>query len=355
MRKPWYLLVLLAIAGDAGNARATSGAAGVAWQAGTLDEALARARAEKKWVLVDVYATWCGPCHEMDAKTWSRADVAKPLAEHFVALRRDGEEGEGAAIYRRYHVVGYPTLLVLDEAGAEVDRVMGFVEGPELVGLVEGFRRGEGTLASLEQRAKTAKNPALLAEVAKRHALRGDARAVAETDQVVAGDPRNAAGRAADALFVLGKYYYLRGTSQPAEAAKTFERVRREFPTAKVVVDELPYHLAIAQHHLGDDAKAIATLDAWLAAGPDAERYNSYAWCCFKNGFGQARAIAVAEEGLKAFPSSDSLWDSDAELLEQAGRLGPALDAERHAQRLKPDDDYYKTRVSNLYKRVNGR
>src|SRR5262252_2580754 len=103
-------------------------AAGVQWSEGTLEQVVARARAEKKWVLVDVAASWCGPCHEMDEKVYARDDVAAALAPAWIPLKRDGEVGDGVAIAVKYHVVGYPTLLLLDGDGAEVDRVMGFVE-----------------------------------------------------------------------------------------------------------------------------------------------------------------------------------------------------------------------------------
>lgn len=316
----------------------------VAWRDGTLPQALERARAEKKWVLVELYAGWCGPCHAMDAEVYSRADVAKEIGGAFVPLRRDGENGEGAEIHARFHVVGFPTLLVLSPDGSEVDRVMGFVAAPELLATLDGFRSGKGALATLEKRAaaqpKGGGDPVLLAELARRHALRGDERAVGDVERVVASDPEDRAGRAGDALLVLGKYYYLRGRKDFAQAKRTLERLRDVYPTAKEN-DEVPYNLAVALHGLGDDARAVAALDGWLAAKKDSERYNAYAWCCFKNGFGRARAVAVAREGLAAFPKADALWDTLAELLAQDGRAAEAAVAERRALEIKPGDSYY--------------
>ena len=336
-----FALALCASLGSSGAVAAE----GVKWADGSLDGALARARAERKWVLVDVAASWCGPCHEMDEKVYSRAEVAAAFGE-WVPLKRDGEVGDGAAIVERYHVVGYPTLLVLSADGEEVDRVMGFVEAKELLGRLADFRNGRGTLAELEKRAATSHDPALAAELAKRHALRGDGRAVAETEKVVAADLDGSAGRAPEALLVLGKYYWLRGRKDHAQAARTLERLAQLFPSSKAARDEAPYNLAIAYHGLGDDARALKTLDAWLDGG--AERYNAYAWCCFKNGFGRARAIAVAREGLAKHPDADALWDSLAELLAQDGHADEAVAAERKALAAKPNDRYYASQLARF-------
>ncbi|MSP61236.1 MAG: DUF255 domain-containing protein [Myxococcales bacterium] len=334
----------LGLGAEAGVARA-----GVDWEPGTLADALGRAKAEKRLVLVDLFASWCGPCHEMDEQVYSRPDVGEALRRPFVALRRDGELGEGREIHARYHVVGFPTLLVLAPDGTEVDRIMGFTAGPELLATLASFRAGTNTLAALEKRAASSRvrggDPALQIELAKRHALRGDSRAPVEAERVVAGDPENRAGRAAEALFTLGKYYYLRGRKEPASAARTLERLIQVYPASPQAV-EAPYQLAIAQHGLGDDARAQKTLDGWLAAGPkDAEKYNGFAWCCFKNGFARARGIAVAREGLSVFPRADALWDSLAELLAQDGHSAEAAAAERKALEIKPADRYYTTQL----------
>ncbi len=41
---------------------ATARAEGIAWDEGSFDDALARAAASGSRLIVDVYATWCGPC-----------------------------------------------------------------------------------------------------------------------------------------------------------------------------------------------------------------------------------------------------------------------------------------------------
>ena len=151
-------------------------ASGAMWQDGSLSDATARAARDNKLVFVDVYATWCGPCQDMDTDVYPRAEVNRLLTSDFVALRRDGERGEGLSIAQRYHVLGFPTMLVLDGNGAEIDRVTGGMSANDLVRTLEKIRQGKGALVEAERALARAPTDALRAEVAQRHALRGDAR-----------------------------------------------------------------------------------------------------------------------------------------------------------------------------------
>ncbi len=280
--------------------------------------------------MVDVFAAWCSPCQEMDREVYSRGQFADQIAKDFIALRKNGEEGEGLAIAGKYHVVGVPTLLVLDGEGREVDRVMGSLKMGELVDTLRGFRAGKGTLGSLEL------------EVATRHAMRGDPRTVLEMADIVKDR-----ARAPQALLTLGKYYYLRGQKNAAEAAKTLEEIVRSYPDAEEA-GEAPYSLALAYHQLGRDREARQVLDAWLAQDRDGTRVNGYAWLCFKNNFERARGIEVAKSGLAKAPANDGLWDTLAELYFSVGDRPQAVLAEKKARTLKPNDNYYATQLARF-------
>jgi thioredoxin-like negative regulator of GroEL len=316
------------------------------WESGTLPEALVRAKASDRWVLVDVYTTWCGPCHELDDKVFAREDVAKALASQFVALRRDGEKDEGEALVARYHVVGYPTVLILDATGAEVDRLMGFLPPRDLLATLQQFRAGRGTLAELEKKlAATPSDEALKLEVATRHALRGEARAVDELNQVAKGDLDGKGRRAPAALLTLGKYFYLRGKKDPAAAERVLRDLDERFPASEEA-SQVGYNLGLALHLQNKDSEAREVLDRWIAAAPkDLSRYGSYAWLCYKNGFDRARGIEVAKKGLEVDPKDHGLWDTLAELYAVTGKLVEARDAEKHALAIKPDDNYYSAQL----------
>ncbi len=92
----------------------------------SFDEALARARAENKLVLVDVYTDWCGWCTKMDRDVFAN-DRVKTALLAFVPIRVNAEKGDGRNVAARYRVYGLPTFLVVDADGTVVRRFEGYL------------------------------------------------------------------------------------------------------------------------------------------------------------------------------------------------------------------------------------
>lgn len=113
---------------------------GIAFSSGGFDEALARARDEKRLLLVDVYTDWCGWCKKLDREVFSDGRVGA-AAKDLVAVKVNAEKG-GEEIARRYRVRGYPTILFLDGAGNVVERVDGYVDASEMVKIVSALPKG---------------------------------------------------------------------------------------------------------------------------------------------------------------------------------------------------------------------
>ncbi|MEO7920082.1 MAG: thioredoxin fold domain-containing protein, partial [Thermoanaerobaculia bacterium] len=88
-------------------------------------DVIKKARAEKKPIMLDVVASWCGPCKYMDKTTFSDAAIVDWSRKTLVSARVDAEKGEGRKIATRYAVRSFPTILFLDSSGNEIDRLAG--------------------------------------------------------------------------------------------------------------------------------------------------------------------------------------------------------------------------------------
>jgi len=93
-------------------------------------EAVAKAQAEGKPMLIDFGASWCTACKELEHQTFPDPNV-RAEAQRFVALRVDATDDEDEEVIRlkdKYKVVGLPTVIMLDKNGKEVVRFNEFVK-----------------------------------------------------------------------------------------------------------------------------------------------------------------------------------------------------------------------------------
>ena len=98
------------------------------------DAALALARADGKQIVIDFFATWCGPCKMMEQDTFTDEEVQKRV-EDFVALKIDVDQQQDMA--RRYGVRGLPTTMVIDAEGQPVATAVGYLDPDRFLKLLD--------------------------------------------------------------------------------------------------------------------------------------------------------------------------------------------------------------------------
>jgi thioredoxin-related protein len=89
--------------------------------------ALARTAREKKLLMVDLYADWCGPCRMLDKTTFSNADVQAALSKDFIAVKVNIEaskENRDLAIKLDTRVI--PHIVFFDSDGKKLSDIFGY-------------------------------------------------------------------------------------------------------------------------------------------------------------------------------------------------------------------------------------
>ncbi len=76
-------------------------------------------------IFLDLFAVWCTPCKKLEAETFSHPLIA-PLLDRFLVVKFDIDQPTGKSITQRYQIGRFPTTLILDPQGREVERIVGY-------------------------------------------------------------------------------------------------------------------------------------------------------------------------------------------------------------------------------------
>jgi thioredoxin-related protein len=104
-----------------------------------------KALRENKYIFMDCYTTWCGPCKFMSQNIFTLPAVGDYFNQNFICVqvqmdetKKDTEEvrkwyGDAILIEKEYSIISYPTYLFFSPNGQAVHRSIGSCSAEELI------------------------------------------------------------------------------------------------------------------------------------------------------------------------------------------------------------------------------
>ncbi|MHC5009495.1 MAG: hypothetical protein ACYTG6_00925 [Planctomycetota bacterium] len=307
----------------------------------------------------------------LDREVFTQPEVGQALAS-FVSIQVDAENGEGESLAARYGISAFPTLLVVDADGDEIDRIIGFRPPEPFLEEIARIERDEGTLRAL--RRAFAENPDdLEAGTALARKLAGtyaeEAMALCRALEAKC-DPGDTEGRAS-LLLIRGEVAM--ESRQYADALATFEEVMAMSPPPEVATSAAVGG-ATAAARLGEAVRGLAlitevrdtvtdpeqratlasqafrlhvagannALAQWAEAAlelDDAEALNEAAWMAFTHKLAMRPALAWARRAVELSEEHPYMLDTLANLLYEAGQFEEAILIERKAVQKETDPE----------------
>ena len=86
---------------------------------------------ENKLIMVDMTATWCYWCKQMDKKVFPEKAVGEFYNSNFISTKLYDTDPMGKEFAQKYQVQGFPCFLFLDSTGKLVHRLDGAIVNPK--------------------------------------------------------------------------------------------------------------------------------------------------------------------------------------------------------------------------------
>lgn len=99
---------------------------------------LEKAKKENKYIFIDAYTTWCGPCRKMDQEVYINDSLGQKINDRFIAIKVQMDQtsndnsfvkswyADAQELTKRYAIDAFPTFLFLTSNGELAYRNVGY-------------------------------------------------------------------------------------------------------------------------------------------------------------------------------------------------------------------------------------
>jgi thioredoxin-related protein len=130
---------------------------GIKFFEGSYAQALEKAKKENKYVFVDFYAIWCGPCKYMSANVFTDSLIGEFFNKNFVSVKIDAEKYEKDLV-KNVKVEAYPTLAFFKKDGTLFYKLKGGMDIPGFMKLGKQVAEFDKNRLAYEKNKKDVKS-----------------------------------------------------------------------------------------------------------------------------------------------------------------------------------------------------
>jgi tetratricopeptide (TPR) repeat protein len=170
---------------------------------------------------------------------------------------------EDTLLAQQNHIVAYPTLVMVDTNGNEVDRIVGYMEPDSFLTELRNYEKGIGTLADLLTGVRD-----LSFEIAEKYHYRDESeKAVTWYRKVIDdGDPHDSLS--GESRMAIGDMYVR--AEEYDSAAAAFTQIMEDFEGTQFAEDAEIWR-AYTYRKKGDTTAAIAAFEEFIEHYPESE------------------------------------------------------------------------------------
>lgn len=169
---------------------------------------------------------------------------------------------------KAYNVSGFPTFVVTDSKGKEIDRIVGYMPAKEFLAKVDDYMNGIGTLDDLLSKVDASKDRTIYFEIADKYKYRGAPEDAKNWFEKVIADGEPTDSLSGEARFALADM--MRRGKRFDESIAAFKEIKKDFkntPLDETASIYIPYVTMIK----GDTANAIIEFTKFIKEFPESD------------------------------------------------------------------------------------